>query len=95
MRWLATIILGALVVALGACQTMQKAPPAPATPPTAPAIVVRLQCLPLVDYKPAAQAQAAAEMRALPPGSELGKMMVDYHALREALRACQRSASGG
>lgn len=45
-------------------------------------------CPPLVTYSPAQQQQAARELRALPQGSEIGAMIVDYGKTRDAIRAC-------
>ncbi len=44
-------------------------------------------CPPLVAYSRAQQQQAAAELRALPRGSEIGAMIVDYGKTRDACRA--------
>lgn len=44
-------------------------------------------CPPLVAYPPAAQSRAAAELRALPKGSPLAVMIVDYGKTRDACRA--------
>lgn len=43
-------------------------------------------CPPLVAYSSATQKQAAAELRRLPPGSPLAKMIVDYGKHRAACR---------
>lgn len=43
-------------------------------------------CPPLVTYAPAAQHKAAAELRALPPNSQLAVMADDYGKLRKACR---------
>ena len=50
----------------------------------------RVTCPPLVTYPPAFQQQAAAELRALPAGSALATMIVDYGKLRDACRAIGR-----
>lgn len=47
-------------------------------------------CPPPKEYSQAAQNQAADELDALPPGSVLGQMIVDYGEERAALRACRR-----
>jgi hypothetical protein len=44
-------------------------------------------CPPLVAYKAEAQRQAARELRALPKGSALATMIVDYKKTRDACRA--------
>lgn len=49
-------------------------------------------CPPVVDYPPALQQRAAAEIEALPPGAALEGFMADYHVLRQQARAC---ATGG
>jgi hypothetical protein len=43
-------------------------------------------CPPLVTYSAATQRQAAAELRALPAGSQLAMMTDDYGKLRKACR---------
>lgn len=43
-------------------------------------------CPPLVDYSAERQTLAAKELRALPKGSELAKLVVDYGKLRAACR---------
>jgi hypothetical protein len=43
-------------------------------------------CPPLVTYSRAQQAQASAELRALPAGSQIGQMIVDYGKTRDACR---------
>jgi hypothetical protein len=43
-------------------------------------------CPPLVTYPAAFQKDAAAELRALPKGSRLATMTVDYGKLRDACR---------
>jgi len=43
-------------------------------------------CPPLVDYSAERQTLAAKELRALPKGSELANMIVDYGKLRRACR---------
>ena len=45
-------------------------------------------CPPVVPYDPATQAKAADELKALPVGSVLGRMMVDYGIMRAEARAC-------
>ena len=84
-----------LLAALMLAGCASAAAPPPVAPPPAPAVVIRLQCLPLANYTPEQQKKAAAELQSLPQGSELGAMMVDYGALRSADRACQRSSAGG
>lgn len=42
-------------------------------------------------YTPAQETEAAAELRALPPGSALALFMTDYAAMRAAARACHNS----
>lgn len=44
-------------------------------------------CPPLVAYPRDVQKQAAAELRALPKGSSLAAMIVDYGKTRDACRA--------
>ena len=47
-------------------------------------------CPALIPYTPQVQAAAAAELRALPPGAVLGRMVEDYGDLRARIRAmCQ------
>lgn len=43
-------------------------------------------CPPLVTYSAQTQKQLAADLRALPPGSLLGRVIVDYKKLRDACR---------
>jgi len=47
-------------------------------------------CPPLVRYGPEMQKRAAVELRALPKGSALADMIVDYKKTRDAIRACGR-----
>lgn len=44
-------------------------------------------CPPLVTYSATFQKEAAGELRALPPGSRLATMIVDYGKARDACRA--------
>ena len=64
-------------MALAACAT--PAPPVP-TVKTCPAIT---------SYTPAQEAQASAELKALPAGDILGVFITDYSQLRAEVRACQ------
>jgi hypothetical protein len=50
---------------------------------------VTVTCPAPVSYTPGQQAEAADELLALPPGSILTQMMIDYGALRAKLRECQ------
>ena len=45
-------------------------------------------CPAVVDYTPGQQSEAADELLALPPGSILTQMLLDYHELREKLKTC-------
>jgi hypothetical protein len=54
---------------------------------TARSEATRAACPPLASYPPEFQRRAAAEMEALPPGSPLAQMIVDYGRLRDACRA--------
>jgi hypothetical protein len=47
-------------------------------------------CPPLATYPPAFQERAAAELRALPPGSAVGQLVADYGKQRDACRAIAR-----
>lgn len=47
----------------------------------------RVTCPPLVTYPPEFQRRAAAELDALPAGSAVGQMIVDYGRHRDACRA--------
>ena len=67
---------GALLMTLACC-----AEPAPA--------VSKAVCPPVIVYTEAEQHGAAAEMRYLPPGSTIARMLTDYHAERDMLRACK------
>lgn len=89
MRLSTPLGIAFLLVGFGDVGCATNSAPAPTTPPPAPQLVIRLQCLPMASYTPAEQKQAAKELQGLAPGSELGKMMVDYGALRAADRACQ------
>lgn len=46
-------------------------------------------CPPIVFYSAKAQGRAAAELEALPPGSVIEWMLVDYHVLRRQTAACR------
>jgi hypothetical protein len=50
---------------------------------------VTVTCPAPVVYSPGMQAEAADELLALPPGSILTQMMIDYGQLRAKLRECQ------
>jgi hypothetical protein len=50
---------------------------------------VTVTCPAPVVYTPGQQAEAADELLALPPGSILTQMMIDYGTLRAKLRECQ------
>lgn len=45
-------------------------------------------CLPLKPYTPTEQAALAAQVAALPVGSDLIAAMIDYSHMRDADRAC-------
>ena len=60
-----------------------------------PAAVAQNACPPIKPYSTAEQQQAAAELLALPPGSMVGQMIVDYGAERGRLRACRAAPPGG
>lgn len=47
-------------------------------------------CPPLIAYSKEAQRQAAAELRRLPKGSPLAKMIIDYKKTRDACRLGER-----
>lgn len=46
-------------------------------------------CPSVREWTPGQQAEAAEEILALPPGSILVEMMIDYAELRAKLRACE------
>lgn len=46
-------------------------------------------CPPVVEYTPEQQTRAADELEALPAGSMLGQMILDYGVQRDVLRACR------
>ncbi len=48
------------------------------------------RCPPLATYPPAFQSRAAGELQALPAGSAVGQLVVDYGRLRDACRAIVR-----
>jgi hypothetical protein len=48
----------------------------------------RATCLPIVDYTMADQARAAGEVKALPEGAVIVRMLGDYVVLRDQARAC-------
>lgn len=50
----------------------------------------RTACPPLASYSPAFQQRAAGELRALPAGSAVGQLVVDYGKQRDACRAIAR-----
>lgn len=54
---------------------------------TAP-VTISTTCLPLAQYTPAFEAQAAAQLGTLPAGSPVAVMITDYGRLRAADRAC-------
>jgi hypothetical protein len=54
---------------------------------TARSEATRAACPPLTTYPPAFQSRAAVELGALPAGSAVGQMVVDYGRLRDACRA--------
>jgi len=54
-----------------------------AEPPRAPAV----RCPPLVQYERQVQSAAAAELRGLPPGSAVARLVTDYGTLRARCRA--------
>lgn len=47
-----------------------------------------VSCPPVVPYSPADQARAAAEIKALPEGAVVVRMLSDYAVLRDQVRAC-------
>ncbi|MGB3314969.1 MAG: hypothetical protein WBB85_11195 [Albidovulum sp.] len=47
-----------------------------------------MSCPPVVPYSPADQARAAAEIKALPEGAVVVRMLSDYAVLRDQVRAC-------
>lgn len=49
---------------------------------------MRAHCPPVVDYSPADQARAAAEVEALAEGAMVVRMLSDYAVLRDQVRAC-------
>jgi hypothetical protein len=56
-----------------------------------PPVLTHTTCLPMADYSRAEQDKAADELQALPSGSQVGKMVVDYGQMRAANRAaCAR-----
>jgi hypothetical protein len=57
---------------------------------TACTSTVTVTCPAPAVYSPGMQAEAAEEILALPPGSILTQMMIDYGALRAKLRECQQ-----
>jgi hypothetical protein len=71
------VIFGALVL-----------PTACASPPP---VVSKAVCPPIIAYSAAEERQAAQELATLPAGSEIGKMLGQYHDERDMLRACQAS----
>ena len=46
-------------------------------------------CPPVVEYSAADQARAATEVKAMPEGAVLVRMMSDYAVLRDQARACR------
>lgn len=55
-----------------------------------------VHCPPLVEYDKNAQARAADQLRALPPGSPARKLVADYGDLRARCRALEsKGATGG
>jgi hypothetical protein len=70
------------VLALSACQSSGQARGSGGAPGSSPGV-----CPPLVAYPRDAQSRAARELRALPKGSPLAAMIVDYGKTRDACRA--------
>lgn len=56
-----------------------------AEPTRAPAV----RCPPLAAYAPDVQRRAAAELRRLPPGSDLARLTADYGTMRARCRAIE------
>jgi hypothetical protein len=46
-------------------------------------------CPPAAEYSRAEQAQAAAEVEALPEGAVIERMLADYAVMRDQARACR------
>lgn len=46
-------------------------------------------CPPVVEYSAADQARAATEVKAMPEGAVLVRMMSDYAVLRDQARSCR------
>ena len=46
-------------------------------------------CPPAAEYSRAEQAQAAAEVEAMPEGAVIERMLSDYAVMREQARACR------
>ncbi|MFN3972888.1 MAG: hypothetical protein ACK4L4_16215 [Gemmobacter sp.] len=49
----------------------------------------RAPCPPVVEYTAALQARAAAEIKALPEGAVIVRMLSDYAVLRDQAQACR------
>jgi hypothetical protein len=57
-----------------------------------PPVVSKAVCPPIIEYTGAQEHQAGTELvRYLPPNSEIEKMLSDYRAERDMLRACRAS----
>ena len=77
-RGLALLVI---VLALGACSTTQSSEPT----------VNACRLLPLVNYSRAEQVQVAAEIEEAAENAEWPQMVIDYGALRAAVRACKEA----
>lgn len=64
------VIVVAFAIALASCQTTR----------------IHSDCPSIVGYSRATMAQAAKELRALPQGSALERLVADYHRVRDACR---------
>lgn len=67
------IVLGTVMILSGGCAKV-------ASDPTT--------CPPVVQYSPEDQRRTAAELEALPQGSVIEGMLVDYHVMRRQAAAC-------
>jgi hypothetical protein len=60
---------------------------------TEPIVVTVARCPPLVDYPADTQKKAAAELRALPPGSTVATLVADYGTTRAKCRAYEKRST--
>jgi len=84
--YIAASLSAVAFVVVGCAQTMTSPPVISAR--AAPEVVVKVVCPPLKTYSAEQQKALGAAVAALPADSPLVSAIVDYAALRAAVRAC-------